>query len=98
VDELVVVEPCPSGQFAACGPWPPLFAQVVVVVVVVVVDFFNPPFTGEVLVVESVVVVVLGGLAKATVAKEGDTISVSAAATTPITTKLVLACVISFTK
>jgi hypothetical protein len=50
---------------------------VVVVVVVVVLDFVNPPFTGEVLVVESVVVVVLGGLAKATVAKEGATISIS---------------------
>jgi hypothetical protein len=77
VDELVVVDPCPSGQDAACGPWPPLFAQVVGVVVVVVVDFFSPPFTGEVLVVESVVVVTLGGLAKATVAKEGATIRIS---------------------
>jgi hypothetical protein len=77
VDELVVVDPCPSGQDAACGPWPPLFAQVVGVVVVVVVDFFSPPFTGEVLVVESVVVVTLGGLAKATVANEGATIRIS---------------------
>ena len=57
------------GQFAACGPWPPLFAHVVVVVVVVVVVscFFNPPLTGEVVV--SVVIVVsvvtLGGFAKA---------------------------------
>jgi hypothetical protein len=50
---------------------------VVVVVVVVVVDFCSPPFTGEVLVIESVVVVTLGGLAKATVAKEGATISIS---------------------
>lgn len=73
----MVVDPCPSGQDAACGPWPPLFAQVVVVVVVVVVDFCSPPFTGEVLVIESAVVVTLGGLAKATVAKEGATISIS---------------------
>lgn len=91
----MVVFPCPSGQFAACGPWPPLFAQVVVVVVVVVVDLSNPPFTGEELVVELLLVVVLGGRAKATVAKEGDAISASAAATRPIITKLVLARIIS---
>jgi hypothetical protein len=37
-------------------------------------------------------------LAKATVAKEGATISISAAATRPTIIKLVLACVILFNK
>jgi hypothetical protein len=44
-----------------------------VVVVVVVVDLSNPPLTGEVLVVDVLLVVTLGGLAKATVANKGDT-------------------------
>jgi hypothetical protein len=65
----VVEELCPSGQVAACGAWPPLFAHVVVVVVVVVVVscFVNPPFTGElvVTVVLEVSVVGIGSLAKA---------------------------------
>jgi hypothetical protein len=63
---------------------------VVVVVVVVVVDFFNPPFTGEVLVVSVLLVVTLGGLANVIVAKEGATTSISAPAIRPITTKVVL--------
>jgi len=41
-----------------------------VVVVVVVVDLSNPPLTGEVLVVDVLLVVTLGGLAKATVANK----------------------------
>ena len=40
------------------------------VVVVVVVDLSNPPLTGEVLVVDVLLVVTLGGLAKATVANK----------------------------
>jgi integral membrane sensor domain MASE1 len=50
---LVVVLSCLSGQFAACGPCPPLFAHVVVVVVVV--SAVIPPFTGSVVVVVSLV-------------------------------------------
>jgi hypothetical protein len=58
---VVVVSSFGSGQFGACGPWPPGFSQVVVVVVVVVAVI--PLFTGSSDVV--VVVVVLGGLARA---------------------------------
>jgi hypothetical protein len=42
-----------------------------VVVEVVAVDLSNPPLTGEVLVVDVLLVVSLGGLAKATVANKG---------------------------
>jgi hypothetical protein len=50
---LVVVLSCLSGQFAACGPCPQLFAHVVVVVVVV--SAVNPPFIGSSVVCVSVV-------------------------------------------
>ena len=50
---LVVVLSCLSGQFAACGPCPALFAHVVVIVVVV--SAINLPIIGSSVVCVSVV-------------------------------------------
>jgi hypothetical protein len=51
-----------------------------VVVVVVVVDLSNPPLTGEVLVVDVLLVVTLGGLAKALEVTRGANANAAVAA------------------
>ncbi len=68
--------------------------MVVVVVVVVAIVFFNPALGCDVLedVVLVVVVVVLGGFAKAILANEGDRTSVSAAVAITNANKVVFIC------